>query len=342
MPVLLTAVLAALALVPAACGGEGGEQDATALLDRAFDQPIPSADVDIDLQLDVDGLDGLEDPLRIRAAGPYVRSKGTLPKLDMDLEVGAQGAGQSIESGLLSTGDRVFLRFGGAYYEQPRKQVARANRRLAEGRGDGGSLGDLGLDPRSWIVDASIEGEEEVGGAMTRHVTGTLDVAAAVRDLNELVKQSSGALGDSEQAPKPLGERELERLSRSVEDPTFDVYIGRDDDVVRRLSLRLTLSVPEQDREDVGGITGASIRFAVELSDVGGDQQVTAPRESRPLSELTQQLGGLGGLTGTGGLDTLPGGGAVAPDAGGADAGSDDRAAEALERYGECLEQAAP
>ena len=343
-------MLAALPLALAACGASGDEQDAEALLNRAFSKPIPSADVEIDAELEVDGLQGFEEPVRIRAAGPYIRSKNTLPKLDIDLEIGTAGAGQAVESGLLSTGDRVFLKFGGSFFEQPQAQVASANRRLArDGGDDGGSLADLGLDPRAWVVDASVEGEEEIDGVTTEHIKGVLDIEAAVTDLNDLVKRSAGALGDSETAPRALRERDIERLTNSVEDPSFDVYVGKDDDVIRRISLRLDVDVPESVRQDVNGVTGAAIRFSAELSDIGGDQKVQAPRTSQPIANLTQQLGGslgalAGGLGGGGTTDgTTPDpqsdGGSGSTDDGGV---SGDAGVEDFERYGQCLEQADP
>jgi hypothetical protein len=329
-----------LPFVLSACGGaEGNEQDAEALLDRAFSRPIDSADVDIDAQLEVDGLADLEDPIRIRASGPYVKSEKSLPQLDIDLDVSVQGAGQSIQSGILSTGDRVFVKFAGGYYEQPPAQVAQTNRRLARGDGRGnGSLSELGLDPRKWIVDAEVEGDQEVGGVATEHVTGTLDVKAVVEDLNGLV-ESSGAAGAAAQR---LDDRAIERLAKTVEDPTFDVYVGKDDDVIRRVSLRVDLTVPKDDRRDVGGITGASIRFSAELDDVGGDQQVQAPRTSQPLSELTSQIGNLSALAGgfLGGDADSGGGTATTPDSGAATGGGGG--VEDFERYGDCLEQAAP
>jgi hypothetical protein len=343
MAVLLCAVAVAPATL-SACGGGGGEQDAEALLDRAFSEPVKSANVEIDAELEVDGVKGLEEPVSIRAVGPYIGAKKTLPKLDLDVEISAQGAGQSIQSGVLSTGDRVFLKFGGAFFEQERSQVAATNRRLARDGGDAsGSLSELGLDPRSWIVDASVEGEEEVGGVTTEHVTGKLDVKALMGDLNDLVEQSAGALGGEGQAPEPLGDEELERLSNAVESPSFDVYVGKDDDVVRRISIRLDVEVPEDDRENVGGITGAQIRLSAELSDVGGDQKVVAPQTSQPLSALTSQLGGLGALTGAGGLGGS-GGDATTPDAPATDAPSDGDGAgvDDFERYSDCLEQASP
>jgi len=340
--VLLTALLIALPLAFGGCasggGGGGDDRDATTLLDRAFDEPVPSADVDLDVQLDIEGLAGFEDPLRLGATGPYVRAERSLPRLDLDVALEAQGAGQAIEAGLLSTGDRVFLKFGGTFYEQPADEVAETNRQLA--RGDDkrtGSLSELGLDARQWIVDAEVEGEEEIGGVATRHVAGTLDVEAALTDLNGLVKRSASALGEAGKAARPLGREEIERLAQAVDDPTFDVYVGKDDDIVRRVSLRIDVDVPEEERKDVGGITGASIRLTAQLNDVGGDQRVEAPDSARPLSELTSQIGN---------LDALTGGGLLGEDAATSttpDAESDDGAGlDDFERYGECLDAADP
>ncbi len=344
--ILLAAALLFAAVALAACGGGGGsddgnDADAQELLEKAFDTPIPSADVDVDLQFDVKGLAGFDDPLRVRASGPYVRSEKSLPKLDLDVAVEAQGAGQAIQLGALSTGDRVFVEFAGTHYEQPADQVAATNRRLARNEGEGGgALADFGIDADEWIVDARIEGEEEIGGVTTEHVTGTLDVEAALTDLNKLVKESAGSLGEAGEAARPLGRKEIERLADSVEDPTFDVYVGKDDDVVRRIAMTVDVDVPEQDRKDVGGMTGATIRFSAQLDDVGGEQKITAPRSAQPLSALTSQIGNLDSLAGSlgglaGGDTTTP---APAPDGNGdTTTGLDD-----FERYAECLDAANP
>lgn len=335
-------MLLAAPLTLGACsgGGDGGgnDEDAAALLDKAFGKPVGSADVDVDVQLDIEGRPGFEDPLRVRATGPYVRSVRSLPKLDLDVSIEAQGAGQAIQAGVLSTGDRLFVKFGGAFYEQPPEQVARTNRELEREDGDdNGTFADLGLDARKWVVDARVEGEEEIGGVTTEHVKGTLDVEAAMTDVNDLAKRSSGTLSDAGQAARPLGEREIERLAKSVDSPSFDVYVGKDDGIVRRISLRIDVEVPERDRKRVGGVTSASVRLSAQLADVGGEQQVEAPRSSRPLSDLTTQLGNLGNLA-----DSLGGGSSTtttpAPDAGD-DSGS---GLDGFESYSACLDAADP
>ena len=336
---LLTSPLA-LSACSGGTGGSGNDEDAAALLDKAFSTPVSSADVDIDVQLDIEGLANFQDPLRIRASGPYIRSEKSLPKLDLDVSIEAQGAGQAIQAGVLSTGDRLFVKFGGAFYEQPPEQVARTNRELAREKGDSGSFSDLGLDARKWIVDAQIDGEEQIGGVATEHVKGTLDVEAALTDINGLVKRSAGTLEGAGQQAKPLGKQEIGRLAKSVDNPTFDIYVGKDDNVVRRVALRLDVDVPERDRKRVNGMTGASIRLSAQLDDVGGDQQVEAPRSAQPLSSLTDQLGSLGALTGglggESGTSTTPAGDA----SGEADDGTGGL--DAFERYSNCLDAADP
>jgi hypothetical protein len=338
--VLLTLALAGAPFALTACagggGGGGGGQDAEALLDRAFDESVESADLDIDLQLDLEGLAGLDDPIRVGATGPYVADDGTLPKLDLDVVLETQGAGQAVEAGVLSTGDRVFLKFGGAFYEQPADEVARANRRLErDGRG-GGSLAGLGLEPRDWIVDARVDGEEEIGGVATEHVVGTLDAEAALTDLNGLLKRSAGALGDAAgERARPLRPREVERLASSVRNATFDVYVGKDDDVLRRVAMRIDVDVAERDRAGLGGVERASIRFSAQLADIGGDQRVEAPRESRPLSVLTSQIGSLRALAG--GVLGERGG-----DGGPATQGDPAAGLDGFEGYAECLDAADP
>ena len=337
----LLALTSAAAL--AACGGGDGrsEEDVESLLDRAFRQSVKSASVSIDAQLEVKGLQGLERPVRLEASGVYIGAKETLPKVDIDLRLGSQEAGQTVESGFLSTGDRAFLKFGGEFYEQPREDIARANREL-RGAGDGGAgtLRDLGFDARRWVVDAQSEGEDEVAGVRTEHVSARLDSRAVFADLNKLVERSADAVGGiTPGTPQPLTGQDLDKLTEVVKDPSFDVYVGAEDDIIRRISASFEITVPEADRARFGGIEGGTLRFSVELSDVNGDQSVEAPADSRPIEDLTTQLGGLGALGGQG-LD----GEAPAPDGGGPSTSPDTTVpgADALQEYAECLDQASP
>lgn len=341
-------LLATIALAPlGACGGEEGDLDAEGLLDRAFRHSIESADLRIDAQLTLDGLKGFERPLRLEASGPYAAGGRGLPKLDVDVNLGVQGAGQTVQFGLLRTGDRAFVKFGGEFYEGSRRDVERANRELAAGRGGrGGSLRDLGLAPRTWVVNARDEGEERVAGVTTHHVSGRLDTRSLLRDLNELVRRSAGAVGaEAADAGDPLSGAELDELAETVREPSFDVYVGKDDETIRRLSAQLEVRVPEEDRGRAGGVESGALRFSIEFRDLDGDQEVRAPARARPLAALTRQLGGLRALGGAvlGGdrsreRDGREGSGTPR----GGRAGAPEDGVEAFRRYSDCLDRAAP
>jgi hypothetical protein len=199
-------------------------------------------------------------------------------------------------------------------------------------RGDT-ALGELGLDPESWLAEAKDEGDAEVAGVDTTHLSGTLDVDTLMRDLNEFVGRSAAALGSSD-APPSLTDEDIRELTEAVRDPSFDVYVGKEDHLIRRVSGRIEFEIPEASREGLGGLRGGTITFSVELRDVNGDQQIEPPARSRPLSRLTESLGGGGALEGLGA------GGGTSEDVIPEDGESADT--EQFRRYEECLDKARP
>jgi hypothetical protein len=283
----LLVLIGALGL--ASCAGGDDQESVEDLLDQAFSGQIRSADLEFESEIELTGL--LEDPIRIEAEGPFRTNEGKLPSADIELRIGTGGGGQTITSGVLSTGDRAFLKFQDVYYEQPPAQVRATNRAIRRnGRGDR-TLGQLGLDPRSWLAEAQDEGDAEVAGVDTNHVSGTLDVDTLMRDLNEFVKRSASTLGAGDEAPR-LTAADIRELSRAVKDPSFDVYVGKEDHLIRRVSGRVEFEIPEANREELGGLRGGKITFSVEFREVNGDQEISAPARSRPLERLTETLGG--------------------------------------------------
>jgi hypothetical protein len=315
----------------AACGGGGDDQESVEnLLDKAFSTPIHSADLKLEAQVDLNGL--LADPIKIDAEGPFRTNEGKLPSADIELHVGS-GGGQTITSGVLTTGDRVFLKFQDVYYEQPPAQVRKTNAAVARrGKQGGQSLSELGLDPRSWIANAEDKGDTRAAGADTHHVSGTLDVERLMSNINDFVGNSASALGSGRKSTPRLTKADIRELAKAVKDPSFDVYVGKTDDTIRRVAARIEFSIPEDDRAGLGGLTGGTITFSVELRDVNGNQKIEAPAHSRPLSKLTNSLGGA--------LGALGAGSATPDDSGsGSDSGEDD-STDSFQRYAKCLDKA--
>lgn len=325
-------MIAACALF--ACGGEEDRPPSVeSILDEAFRQPIDSADLSLEAELDLGAASSAQAPVRIEASGPFRGNGRRLPFADIDVRIATEGAGQTIQTGFLLTGDRAFVKFQEIFYEQPAARVRRANRQMARTERSGGPLGALGLDARSWLGSAVDGGRDEVEGVQTRQISGALMVEAAMRDLNRFVSRSGAVVGGAigQAAPQPLTGAELAELSRVVEEPTYDVYVG-DYGFIRRVSGRVEFEVPEAER-DGEGLESGSLTFSIELSDVNGDQRVEAPARARPLSALTRSLGGdpLDSLTTDGDEQAEP---PAAPGEG--------EDSEQLRDYEECLEKERP
>jgi hypothetical protein len=316
------------------CGGEEDERESVEdLLNQAFAGHIASADLKLEAEVDLKGL--LEDPIRVEAEGPFRTNEGKLPSADIELRIGTDGGGQTITSGVLTTGDRVFLKFQDVYYEQPPAQVRKTNQEISRGTRRGGQpLSELGLDPRSWLAEAEDKGDADVAGVKTRHVSGTLDVGDLMRNINEFMGKSAGAVGGSREDAPRLTREDIAEISAAVKKPSFDVYVGKADHLIRRISGRIEFDIPESSRADLGGLTGGTIKFSVELRNVNGDQEIEAPTHSRPLSKLTESLGG-GALDGLGGDEDDSSSPAEPEDGDSADT-------DQFRRYSDCLDKARP
>jgi hypothetical protein len=314
---LAPAVLAIVAVVAGAgCGGSGNDKDATALLNNAFKHSIKSADLTLDAQIQMNGSPSFGRQLQVKATGPFKTTKGKLPSFDIDVDA-SSGPAQGFQIGFVSTGDRAFAKFQDVYYEQPRSKVDQTIRSLSNGAKHT-SLSALGIDPRRWLEGAHSEGNEEVAGVQTTRVSGKLNVAVALKDLNAFLKRSGSAIGGATgQIPQPLSQSALKKLSQQVKDPSFSVYVAKRDHTIRRLSGHVQFK-------------GGSASFTLQFANVNGNQRIVAPVNARPISELTGALGlGLLGGGSSGGSGT-PTPSPSAP------------SADAYKRYARCLDKAKP
>ncbi len=354
---IFLAALAALGSVLAlsACGGDD-EETVQATLDEAFTQPIGSADVALNVDLQLEGSDQFTDPIRVQLNGPFQSAEeDQLPQFDWDLGLSGTGATQVPPIGLVSTGDNFFIDVQGSAYEAGEDIVSQALAQQPEQDQQG--LAALGIDPREWVVDGQDEGEEDVAGVTTNHVSGSVDVPKLLADLNEVAQSAEPPAGT--QVPQALTEEQIAQVEEVVGDPTFDVFVGADDGILRRMTANMDFTVPEELQAQATGLTGGSLDLSIEFANVGGDQEITAPSDARPLTDLAEQLGGLvpGGAGQIPGLPTPDagggGGGAPSPDGGQlpggeepgggqAPGGAGSPEAEQFQEYGECLQEADP
>lgn len=332
-PALIVSLLAALALI-AGCGGDSGSgKDARALIDKAFKQSITSAEMTLNIEAKVNGVAQLQQPISLKVAGPYQSNgKGKLPSFNWQVSV--SGGGQAFSGGVISTGDNAFVNFQGTNYEVGADKVAQVNRQLGQQTGSGRSLKDLGIDPQTWVQDPQEKGSENVNGVDTTHVQASVDVGRMFSDFNKTIAKA-GSMG--QQTPQQLTPDVIQKIQDIVKNPKFDIYVGKADSKIRRLSVTVDFEVPADQRANFQGAEGGTLNFSIDFAKVGEPQTVTPPANPRPISELQQQLGGLGG--GLGGL----GGAGSSGGSGGASGGSGSNPSAAqYDKYSKCLQAASP
>jgi hypothetical protein len=328
--VTLLAVLGLLALL-AGCGGGGSSSDAKDTVKKAFSHSIQSAVVNLQFTAKVDGVAQLSQPVQLKLTGPY-QSNGKTKIPSFNWQTNVSGGGQSFSGTLTSTGDNVFVGFQGSNYEVGKAQVAQFNQRLGS-QTQGKSLKDFGIDPVNWITDAQDKGDENVDGVNTTHVQAGLDVEKMLNDLNKTIDQAGAAAGTT----KTLTPQQISQVKDIVKNPKFDVYVGKDDDILRRLNVSIDFQIPDNMKSQFQGATGGNITFSLDLTKVGQKQTVTAPPNAKPLSQLQGALGGLGGAGSSG-----SGSGSGSGGSGSGGSSGKSPSSKQFQAYSQCIEKANP
>ena len=324
---LLTMLAALLALGPVAgCGGGGNGDAANAstdvnqLLQDTFSggKDIKSGKLDLSLAADT----GANGTLNVKVAGPFEsQGKGKLPKLDIDAAL--DGGGQSLKAGVVSTGDRGFVSFNGTDYEVsgPIFNQFKASYEQAGKQGEGQSLATLGIDPRKWLTNAKNAGEAKVGDTDTVKITGDVDVEKLLDDVNAALARirTLGGAG-AQNLPDQLTPEQKRQAADAIKDLNVEIYTGAEDRILRRMVIAMKIAQGEQ---------AADVKFDLQLLDLNEGQDIKAPENAKPFSDLASQLDALGlgnlGLGGAAGSGSGSGGGA---------------SAQNLEKYSQCIQDA--
>jgi hypothetical protein len=330
-PAVLLSLLLTVALVVAACGGSDEEAssstDVNDLLKQTFtgSKEVKSGSLDLSLKIEASGGESqLDGPVTIRLAGPFeAQDEGKLPKFK--LEVAFEGAGQSIKAGATSTGEKGYLSFQGTDYvvdDQVFRQFkASFEQAQKQGSGQQQSFASLGMDPRKWLTSPKNEGDAKVGDDDTIKITGGVDIAKLLDDVNNALGQASAlGLQGAGQVPEKLTDQQKRQVTEAVKDPRVEIYTGKEDKILRRMVVNFGV-------DDKSSGTSGTVAFDVSITDLNDDQEITEPSDAKPFSDLLGQLGGLG-----------LGGGAGASGSGGSAGGGGS--SEDLEAFSKCITDA--
>ncbi|MDQ6751181.1 MAG: hypothetical protein M3Z33_10560 [Actinomycetota bacterium] len=325
--------IAALAL--SGCGG-GTKEDPAKVLDQTFSgkRTVRSGKVKVRVAVDAKGLSGVNGPVTITLTGPFERPARQLPKFDLDTTLTA--GGRTLAVGAVSTGDKGFIKFQGSAYAVPDTIFAGFKQGFEQARST-----SPGIDPRKWMRHPSVEGDEEVAGEATTHVSSDIDVPKLLDDRARILQKANQlGVARNRQVSTNLTAAQKKAVVDTIEHPRFDVYSGKHDRILRKLTVAFAFNVPAKQQQRANGLKSGRVTVDVELADVNRPEPTRAPTKLKPFSELRSALSILAGLPGLGLLvspsqvsSTAPGPGpAAATNPSGAAGGSGS-----VQAYAQCV-----
>jgi hypothetical protein len=208
---------------------------------------------------------------RIRVSGAFDTSSDDA-LAHFDARARLSSGRQTIGGGVVSLGDKAYFVKGDTGWRVP----GEVWKPLVQKATASGAKLPLVIHPETWARDVKSVGTESVGGAATEHLSGNLDAQAFSDDTDRAV------------GSKP--QMKISRVKRS----DFDVWVGKDDHVVRRLSAEVVL--PHR----------VSFALDLRLSDVNKPQKIQAPAHVRTGAPggstglfAGSVVGAVNGVTGT-------------------------------------------
>jgi hypothetical protein len=261
--------LAALLLL-GGCGSDTGDSgSAQEVLKQAVQHPAKSADLDLSMQMKLDGVDKLKGPLKLTVTGP-TRSNGRAKLPDIDWRIHFQGAGKNTSFRVIATGGDAWIGYGGQTYEVGRELVGRIMSQAQTKR-----QARLQVQTTRWLKDGKVED----GG---RKVSGELDVRKLLADVNRLTARLPRG--------HQLDAHTVDQVDDAIKEASLDFRVGADH-ILRSSHFKVRFEVPDELRSRAQGLTGGEVEFETNQSNVNGNQHVTAPSGARPLSELLERFG---------------------------------------------------
>jgi hypothetical protein len=352
-PLIALCVAALASSGVAACGSSSGGalsgKDAQGVLKETFgpDKPVKSGQLNLALNLDAQGLSGISGPIGARLTGPFQSEGGkTLPAFDFALTVSA--GGQSFSAGATSTGKKGYVSLAGQNYDigdqlyQSFKQGYEQSAKSAKGGKQGQTLSALGIDPLRWLKNPRKAGEQQVGGVQAVHVTSDIDVAKLLADVNTLLGKADqlGVPGTTTKGvPRGISAQTQQQIAQSVKTARLDVWSGKDDGILRRMTIDVTFSVPQGAQSKAGGLKSGHLTGDLTLADLNAKQTINPPANARPLSDLTSALNGLIGGGSSSGSGSSGSGSSGSSGSSGA-SGSGSSSGTSSSKYLQCLQQA--
>jgi hypothetical protein len=223
-------------------------------------------------------------PITVSLSGPIEDKKA-------DLSYSLAAGPITLSGGLRLLDDKSWVQVGTTWYELP-ANTSGTSSSSSTAVDPQKVLDELG-NPNQYLKEITGAGSEKIEGIDSDHIKGTLDIPAfldaAVRAANTV--QSSTPVPTDQLAQAKTA------LQKVITKSTADVWVGKDDKFIHKLSVGLTGALTDDIKKQTG-LDGFDASLSVQSTPTTS-VSVVAPAGARPSSELTQAFGGvLGGLAG--------------------------------------------
>ncbi len=345
--ILLIAFAAALS----ACGSGSGSDDPQSVVDEATLQGIESGKIAMAVKAEVQGKKGGN--LDISLSGPFQsEEEAETPDLELSFSVNGKIDNEKIdrEGGFTLLGNKAFVDYEGTDYEVDSTTFNFVKSMIKEQSGKDKSgdtsacqdaAGDFEL--KNFVENLKDEGSADVGGTETTKISADLNGSNAVEAFSELIEDPACS-AQLESAGSMLSPAELDEVKSTIKDSLksahVELYIG-DDHIIRRVVAKATVEPPADSKASAERV---DLDVDLTLTEVNEDQTISAPDQTKPLSDLFLKLGinpiellqafqGGGGTPDIGGLlEKLGGAGGSSGSGGGGSGGG--------QTYYQCLGEA--
>ncbi len=310
----------ALALAVVGCGGESSSGEgsaAEATTDMSADQIVKESEAKMaavqsgsftaDFSLQVQGDESkmtdptakamLTDGMTLHAEG---KSANDPTAVDMSMSVGL--AGQNLEFGMMSQGDKSWIEYDGAWYALDSDNAKSLDDQAEMGAAPTEQLKSFGLDPAEWGTTYELVGTEDLGGVQVYRITAVADpqkLADALMKAAEdpgLADKLGGADSELGQITQDLEQSKeaAAELGKSLKETSVDYWIGVDDMLMYKAEFSAALDTAGQ--KDMEGVEGMSMKGTVTMADFDEPVTVTPPAKAQSFDKLMEQM--FGGMMG--------------------------------------------
>ena len=245
----------------------------------------------VDVDMDISGLPLLDGATQITADGVYALKDGaSVP--DLDIDVGLMHNDQALGGAIVLDDRTGYVKLGPAGDKVPHDNTPVLTQPAGGAHNGLTKLGAMFyIDPQDWERNARLVGESTIGGETVQHIKADISPEAFFLDVSRMVHALSRlnvpqALG----LPTEIGPKLRAALARSVTVAEGEVWIGKDDHVLRKAVALGALAVADRDRDTLYGLRKASIKANLDVSDVGAAQTIVVPQTLGSYDALQNAL----------------------------------------------------